>query len=109
MRTLKIKMFRYGKEPETANINSPEYETRVVLSTGAVDKNGAEIFEGDITSNGYIVTWNQLHFAFMLKEIDGHDWKEMLLDETDENGKPYPTPTDSSIEVIGNIYEYPKL
>lgn len=102
-------MFRLGKEPETRKVNNPEYETRVALSTGAVDKNGAEIFEGDITSSGYIVTWNQWHFAFMLKGIDDHDWKEMLLDETDENGKPYPVPTDSSIEVVGNIYEYPRL
>ena len=102
-------MFRLGKEPEVVKINNPEHETRVVLSTGAVDKNGLEIFEGDITPEGYVVTWNQLHFAFMLRQLYDHDWKEMLLDETDENGKPYPVPTDSSIEVVGNIYEYPRL
>lgn len=66
----------------------------------ALDKHGAEIFDGDILKSkrkgNYVVKW------------DGGGWKLSCI----ENGrlwKNYKTTASTSLEIIGNIYENPEL
>ena len=78
-------------------------------STGLCDKNGKEIFEGDIITNGIDVMSIKRHdtlgfyidFKGKIEFIaDGAD-----LEEFEEDAKEIA----DTIEIIGNIYENPEL
>lgn len=86
---------------------SVEYE--LMQYTGLKDKNGKEIFEGDIlktssvSGKGYIITtieWSEFSWKEKLIYSPIHQFYE-YFDFSDETG------VDS--EVIGNIYENPEL
>lgn len=84
----------------------PFGEAILMQFTGLKDKNGVEIFEGDI-----VIAWSQgVKGIFEIKRrIDGL-W---LLYPAWKDGRFwYLSPTEDgreSIEVIGNIYENPEL
>lgn len=79
---------RYDVEPST-----------VGQFTGLLDKNGKEIYEGDMLNNGqrnYFVCWNETRGAWWLKSID-------LI---------YTQPLgflSAELFVIGNIHDNPEL
>ena len=97
--------FESGLRFETF-VNAPSIE--LMQYTGLKDKNGVEIFEGDITNYGTVKWFNHLTwdgagsdhpgFYFIQKR---YGMRELELD--------YHLGFDEEIEVIGNIYENPEL
>lgn len=76
-------------------------------STGLTDKNGKEIFEGDVlaieTDEGVTnlkVFWDEKHALFMF-ESKKYNEKDLLAELVEDNTYPF--------EIIGNIYENPEL
>ena len=106
---------------EQINFNRGEFESigygitflrgadKVILmqSTGILDKNGKEIFEGDIlgieTDEGILnvnIFWDEEHVLFMF-ESKKHNEKELLAELVEDNTYPFA--------ILGNIYENPEL
>lgn len=74
--------------------------------TGLTDKNGKEIYEGDIILAGYYkwkskVVWDEKCARFIGLTND-KDVNIVYVDMVDKDDK-------SAVEVIGNIYENPEL
>lgn len=76
----------------------------LMQSTGLVDKNGKEIFEGDILDykgRKALVRWHGSYASFIYRFVDelqkrNTEWKPLYL-------------AYMKCEIIGNIYENPEL
>ena len=79
----------------------------IMQSTGLKDKNGKEIFEGDIlafkTDDEVInvkIFWDEKHALFMFRS-EKYNEEEPLAELVEANTYPF--------EIIGNVYENPEL
>lgn len=80
----------------------PNTSKNLMQYTGLKDKNGKEIYEGDIVTQRYTGTWEVVYGAsrFYLRRYDNP------VNDT----FPYRRNSDIlPLEVIGNIYENPEL
>lgn len=82
-------------------------EIKLMQSTGLYDKNGKEVFEGDIlaieTDEGILnvnIFWDSKHALFMFKS-EKYKEEELLAELVGNNTYPF--------EIAGNIYENPEL
>lgn len=84
-------------------------EIELMQSTGLKDKNGKEIFEGDIITNGQNVMCMKRHntLGFYVEEKGevGFIADSAVLEDFEEDAKEIA----DSLEIIGNIYENPEL
>lgn len=80
---------------------SLEYMSPIVLMqyTGLKDKNGTEIYEGDVLAAQGQVIWND----------EEHQWSAIDLNWNDRREWHELEYLTSPFEVIGNIYENPEL
>lgn len=83
----------------TGQFAHPIFFYDAMQSTGLIDKNGVEIYEGDIIKNSYdeiyTVKWFDAAFYLEEKYNGGFDYSELYFEDNKK--------------VIGNIYENPEL
>ena len=97
---------RYGNPMSIFYLNNSDHE--LMQYTGLHDKNGKEIYEGDIVKvNG----WNGKNIIKYYKEwagfgLDGSDWKMSYIHTPFEDSRKG---FNVEYEVIGNIYDNPEL
>ncbi|WP_202914445.1 YopX family protein [Streptococcus sp. S784/96/1] len=82
-------------------------DVNLMQSTGLKDKNGVEIFEGDVVlENG----WRKVAVSFGTQEIEENFGDKRIFQGFNLYlGGGYPEAVMSKHEIIGNIYDNPEL
>ena len=82
----------------------------LMQSTGLHDKNGKEIFEGDVISDGHTSRDIRHHQTLGFYTIDGNGVEGFFGDTASLEGfEEVSKYMSENIEIIGNIYENPEL
>lgn len=97
-------------EGKILGVNTGIDEITLMQSTGLFDKNGKEIFEGDILTDGHTTGVIRNHPTLGFYTVDENSKEGYLSDtvgtEDFEEAKEF---IRNSIEIIGNVYENPEL
>lgn len=98
----------YIAKDKTIEVRPKDDKTIVMQSTGLFDKNGNEIFEGDIVK--YKIGWNTfIEEVAYDKNFAGFGVMDAYADSIFSFGKLAEGIDLNSLEVVGNIYENPEL
>lgn len=82
----------------------------LMQSTGLKDKNGKEIFEGDIVTDGYDKRDIRNHQTLGFYMVDNKGTEDFFSDNMSlEDFDEVERTASEILEVIGNIYENPEL
>ena len=97
--------YRQGEEGRLTI--SPLFENYILMQyTGLKDKNGKEIYEGDIAETIY--RDNLPHKGIIYFQPTRLNWSVKHSGFTNQDLFVYSRP-DCSVEIVGNIYENPEL
>ena len=105
------KIYKKTKDTGYGIAISRETSDKIILmqSTGLFDRNGQEIFEGDIITNGKDVMCMKRHntLGFYVEQKGKVEFiaDSAVLEEFEEDAKEIA----DGLEIIGNIYENPEL
>lgn len=98
----------YIAKDKTIEVHPKDDKTIVMQSTGLKDKNGKEIFEGDIVK--YKIGWNTFTEEVAYdKNFGGFGVRDAKADIIFTFGEVFEDIDKSFLEVIGNIYDNPEL
>lgn len=85
-------------------------EIELMQSTGLKDKNGQEIFEGDIVTDGDVISDIKYHQTLGFYMIGKYGFSVPFGQGVDvEYFEEFAVHVSKTFEVIGNIYENPEL
>ena len=85
-------------------------EIKLMQSTGLLDKNGKEIFEGDIVTDGDVISDIKYHQTLGFYMIGKYGFSVPFGQGVDvEYFEEFAVHVSKTFEVIGNIYENPEL
>lgn len=115
----KVKRIRFDDDGNANNVlfkgkefgvNAKIDEFELMQSTGLKDKNGKEIFEGDIVTDGEFIREIRNHQTlgfYMLDEEENERFfsDSASLEDFEEDAKI----VSEILEIIGNVYENPEL
>ena len=115
----KVKRIRFDDDGNANNVlfkgkefgmNAKINEFELMQSTGLKDKNGKEIFEGDIVTDGEFARIVQYHqtLGFYMFDEEGNERffsDSATLEDFEEDAKI----VSEILEIIGNVYENPEL
>ena len=111
-------MFFFANELEELQLNDsimnddiPEYpdEIELMQSTGLKDKNGKEIFEGDIITNGTSIVDVKSHQTLGFYTVVNGEERFFGSNTSIKDFENDVEEFSSVTEIIGNIYENPEL
>ena len=92
------------------DVSGPREKIILMQSTGLFDKNGKEIFDGDILTDGHTTGDIRNHPTLGFYMVDKKGRENYLSDTVDTDGfEEAKEFMRNSIEVIGNVYENPEL
>ena len=91
-------------------VNAKIDEFEIMQSTGLKDKNGKEIFEGDIVTDGDVTSDIKYHQTLGFYMIGKYGFSVPFGQGVDvEYFEEFADHVSKTFEVVGNIYENPEL
>lgn len=102
-----IDVYKTDDTGRVTEMNVRQNEAVLMQSTGIKDKNGVEIFEGDVA---VMDGWRRQVVTFGTQEVEEEFGSVRIYRGFNLYlGGGYPNAVMSTFEVIGNIYENPEL